>query len=339
MKKYICFILLAFFAGCGSGEKFSEYFEIPSEMENPAAHQKMLDTYRPVMKGVKIFIDPGHGGTENGAKGLVLEKDINLKVSLALRGFLEEAGAVVIMSRQKDTTVSLTDRSKMANNSGCDIFISVHHNAPGKSDEKKINYTSTYYHALDADYEHNECNRDMARYVQRDLAYAMRNSGGLGSFDGTYSDYIIYPKAGFSVLRLTELPAILVEASFISARLEEQRLANDQFNKIEGWGIFKGLCKYFKSGIPNIEQISKDTIDNNSETISFLIKDPAGINKKSISVKIDSVEAPHHYDAAKQTLSIKCENLSQGLHQLKITAANNNGNYNFPFRKSFYIVH
>ncbi len=338
MKKYIWFIFLALFAGCGTGEKFSEYFEVPAEMSNPVSHQKVIDTYGPVMKGVKVFIDPGHGGSERGAQGFVIEAEINLRVAMALKGFLEEAGAIVTMSREKDVTVPLTERSKMANNSGCDIFISVHHNAPGKNEDKITNYTSTYYHALETDYEHNECNRDMARYVQRDMAYAMRNSGGLGSFDGTYSDYMIYPKAGFSVLRLTELPAILVEASFISARLEEQRLANEQFNKIEGWGIFKGLCKYFKNGIPKIEQISKDTISNKSDVLSFLIKDQTGINPKTFSVKIDSVDAQYNFDAAARKLIVKCDGLQPGAHELKITAANNNGNHNFPFRKKIYIV-
>ena len=338
MKKYLFLFIVTLFAGCGTSERFSEYFEIPSELSNPASLQKTMETYSPFVKGIKIFIDPGHGGTERGAKGLVMEADINLKVSLALKGYLEEAGAIVMISRDKDTTVALADRSKMANKSGCDIFISVHHNAPGAKEDKATNYTSTYYHALETDYEHNECNRDMARYIQRDLSYAMRNSGGLGSFDGTYSDYIIYPKMGFSVLRLTELPAVLVEASFISARLEQQRLANETFNKIEGWGIFKGLCKYLKNGIPKVEQLSKDTLNCKTEELAFQLIDQSGINKKTIDVKIDSVETQYNYDQNTKRLTIKCDNLPAGVHELKLTAANNNGNHSFPFRKKVYIV-
>lgn len=337
MKKYICLLLLSIFAGCGTGEKFSEFFEVPLEISKPELHQKVIETYTPVMKGIKIFIDPGHGGTERGAKGLILEKDLNLKVALALRGFLQEVGVVVIMSRVDDTTVTLTDRSIMANKSGCDIFISIHHNAPGSREDKITNYTSTYYHALESDYEHNECNRDIARYIQRDLAYAMRNSGGLGSFDGTYSDYIIYPKMGFSVLRLTELPSALVEASFIFSRLEEQRLTNETFNRIEGWGVFKGLCKYFKNGIPKIEQKSSDTLSETAPELVFILKDSSNINYKSINVQIDSVEAGYTYDPETKMLKAKPVMLIPGSHELKIVVANNNGNHSFPFRKKIFI--
>jgi N-acetylmuramoyl-L-alanine amidase len=337
MKKYIGILLLALLTGCGTGEKFSEYFEVPPELKDQAAKQKTYDIYSPYLQNIKIFIDPGHGGAERGARGLIMEAEANLRVALALRDFLKEGGAKVIMSRVKDTSVNLAERSKLANNSGCDIFISVHHNAAGSRDDKTTNYTSTYYHALETDYEHNDCNRDMARYIQRDLAFSTRNSGGLGSFDGTYSDYIIYPKAGFSVLRLTEIPAVLVEVSFIGARLEEQRVANEAYNRIEGWGIFKGLCKYLKAGVPEIKQAGGDTISKTGNFI-FTLKDASGINEKSIQVKVDSSDIKFSYEQAAKTITVNADVVGLGEHEIKITAANNNGNHNFPFRKKIHVT-
>ena len=172
---------------------------------------------------------------------------------MALRDFLREAGVKVIMSRDKDITVDLKERSYMADRSGAELFISIHHNAPGRDGDRGINYTSTYYHAKETDYEYEPSERDIAKYIQRDLAYAMRNSGGLGSFDGTYSDYWIYPGAGFSVLRVTKIPSILVECGFFTNLHEERRLALDEFNRIQAWGIFRGIASYYSAGIPKIE--------------------------------------------------------------------------------------
>jgi len=335
MKKYLPFLLLSLFIGCGTAEKYSEYYEIPKEMSNPESHQKILDTYSPYLKGVKIFIDPGHGGTERGARSSVIEAELNLRVALALRGFLEEAGAIVTMSRTADSTVGLVTRSDEANQSGCDMFISVHHNAPGGKDNQ-INYTSTYYHAMESDYEFNPCNKDIAKYVQRDISYATRNSGGPGSFDGTYSDYSIYPKKGFSVLRLTNLPSVLVEASFVTSRLEQKRLANETYNRIEAWGIFKGLSRYFSQGIPTIEQLSGNTINKN-EIIVFKLYDKSGIDPNSIKTFIDSTKIHFIFEPESNKLMIPTERFNSGEHELNIIIANKNGNHSFPFRKNFII--
>jgi N-acetylmuramoyl-L-alanine amidase len=238
--------------GCGS----SVYYEIPYDLKNEANRTAFMQKYSPYVKDKVIFIDPGHGGSDRKNKGyqdLAVEADVNLNVSLYLRDFLEEAGAVVIMSRIKDETVELKKRPELANRSGADIFLSIHHNAPGTEGDNWTNYTSVYYHSKESEYNYEPSERDLARYIQRDLSYAMRNSGGPGSFDGTYSDYSIYPGEGFAVLRLTEIPAVLVECGFHTNTHEEKRLIIDEFNKIQAWGIFRGLSRYFSAGIPEIE--------------------------------------------------------------------------------------
>jgi hypothetical protein len=50
---------------------------------------------------------------------------------------------------------------------------------------------AVYYHADEMDSLHEPCNHDIAGFIERDLSYIMHNPGGLGSFDGTYSDYNI----------------------------------------------------------------------------------------------------------------------------------------------------
>lgn len=333
--KYPVLLLLSglFFFGCSAD---ITYYEIPLEFKNPQKKKDFYDNYSKFLTGKKIFLDPGHGGDDRknvGPQKLTVEADANLNVALALRDFLTEAGVEVIMSRDKDVSVDLKDRSYLANRSGAEIFVSIHHNAPGAGGDQSINYTSTYYHAKESDYEYEPCERDLARFVQRDLAYAMRNSGGLGSFDGTYSDYLIYPGAGFSVLRLTNIPAILIEGGFFTNFHEERRLALDEFNKIQAWGIFRGLARYYAAGIPKIEfATTVEDFYKAPNDYKFIIKDSVNINSTSIHVFVDSVETQDFkYDNKSGILTISLAKLDDGEHAIKIIAANRNGNHAFPF--------
>ncbi len=316
-------------------------FEYPPEMKDAAVRENIVKDYSAYLAGKKIFLDAGHGGEDRKNKdknGIVTEADVNLRVVLNLKKYLEEAGAQVFLSREDDKTVDLGFRSELANNSGAEFFISIHHNAPGKSEDDFTDYTSTYYHAKDESYEYDPSNRDLARYIERDLAYAMRNSGGLGSFDGTYSDYIIYPGEGFSVLRKSKIPAVLVECAFHTSRFEILRLNNEEFNQIQAWGIFKGLAKYLRASKPEIKIVSDSLMDGNDNfVLEFDLHDSTGINPKSIQVFVDKREKEFTYDKVSGKVLLKTDALQPGEHLLKIVAANKNGNYSFPFRKKIIV--
>ncbi|NWF90710.1 MAG: N-acetylmuramoyl-L-alanine amidase [Ignavibacteriaceae bacterium] len=339
--KYPVILLLSglFLIGCSAD---ITYYEIPIEFKNPQKKKELLTNYTKYLFGKKIFLDPGHGGEDRrnqGPKGLTIEADANLNVALALRDFLNEAGVQVIMSRSEDMTVDLKARSIMADSSGAELFISIHHNAPGKGGDEGINYTSTYYHALETDFEYEPCERDIAKYIQRDLSYAMRNSGGLGSFDGTYSDYMIYPGAGFSVLRLTKIPSVLVECGFFTNPHEERRLAIDEFNKIQAWGIFRGIARYYAAGIPQIKFLTaEDIFDKTEINLEFSISDSVQINAKSIQVYVDSISVNNYkFEALTNILSINLADLEEGEHIVRIIAANGNGNHSFPFNQKIIV--
>lgn len=336
IKIILTALITLYFFGCTPSVPI--YYEIPIEFKDEDKFQKFIDDNRPHLSGKKIFLDPGHGGQDRrnkGYKGLAVEADVNLKVGLYLRDFLSRAGVEVIMSRDKDTTVDLKERSYIANKTGADLFISIHHNAPGQEGDDWTNYTSTYYHAKETDYEHEPCERDIARFVQRDLSYAMRNSGGLGSFDGTYSDYNIYPGAGFSVLRVTEIPSILVECGFHTHHFEEERLAIEEFNKIQAWGIFRGLSRYYRAGVPQIEYHGVNKSNSEIE-LSFTISDTSGVNPKSIQVFIDSTETENFsFDQKNNRLSVKIAELDEVV--VRIIAANKLGNHALPFHRKYVL--
>ncbi|MEN3038172.1 MAG: N-acetylmuramoyl-L-alanine amidase [Candidatus Kryptonium sp.] len=339
--KLLSFLLLLLAFGCAP----KPYYVTPSDWNPPEKKDSVIKFYSQFLKGWKIFIDPGHGGQDRrsvGIKKRVVEADVNLKVALYLRDYLTQAGATVFMSRDKDTTVSLQDRVKMATESGADIFISIHHNAsPG---DPNTYYASTWYHAVEGDPRFHPSNKDIARYIQRDLAYALRISGSLASFDGTMSDYIIYPKQGFYVLRNATMPAVLVECTFFTNEYEERKLSIDEFNQIEAWGIFKGLAKYIQAGVPKLELLSDTILTSATPTIMIKASDKSGIDKESIKIKIDSLQVDRNsittIDAQNFSIILFTPNfkLTDGIHKLDVVVRNKNGNSSFPFRKNIYIL-
>ncbi len=88
------------------------------------------------MEKIRVFIDPGHGGTDRANRGPTgyVEADGVLDISLRLKRFLENNGGFVVgMSREQDKTVGVSERGRMAANWGADLFISNHTNATGQA--------------------------------------------------------------------------------------------------------------------------------------------------------------------------------------------------------------
>jgi hypothetical protein len=141
------------------------------------------------------------------------------------------------------------------------------------------------------------------------------------------------------VLRLAKIPAVLVECGFTTSEFESHRIALNEFNMIEAWGIFRGICRYLANGIPDIKFI-KSLNDTSSQYInlSFGIKDPAGVDLKSIKIYIDSVSYGYFtFNPMKNLLLINYPAGNYGSHTIKIIASNNKGNYAFPFYYNIFV--
>ena len=104
---------------------------------------------------MKIYLDPGHGGSDPGASGNgLLEKDVTLAIALKINDILlkEYAGAETRLSRTTDKTVTLQERTDDANSWGADLFVSIHTNAfdgelscsSGNSDARRFNGERLY---------------------------------------------------------------------------------------------------------------------------------------------------------------------------------------------------
>jgi N-acetylmuramoyl-L-alanine amidase len=198
------------------------------------------------LSGWKFCIDAGHGGLDSGAVGPtgLTEKQVNLDVSFILKGLLESQGAEVLMTRENDTYVKITDRWQMANAWGAHRFISIHHN--GESD-CGINYTVTLVSA-NASHE----SLELANSVQAELV----GEFGLGNSGVWKVDYC-------GVLNNTSMPAILTEASFMTNPEQEQRLMDYSYLEREAMAIMRGI--HMPSSIsfvlPQTNRISCGAVD------------------------------------------------------------------------------
>ena len=97
-----------------------------------------------------VVIDPGHGGTSDGAEyGGVKEKDLNLAIAAQAAAYLEEAGVAVKMTRKYDIDVDLYERTELANELGADLFVSVHCNASDTHDDVLGIYTCSHSEGTD----------------------------------------------------------------------------------------------------------------------------------------------------------------------------------------------
>ncbi|MBR1443901.1 MAG: N-acetylmuramoyl-L-alanine amidase [Firmicutes bacterium] len=174
---------------------------------------------------MKIFIDAGHGGTNPGAVSAtgLREADVNLEVALDLGKILTSWGYDVNYSRTDNITVSLAERAKLANEWGADYFVSIHCN----SNENPIyGGTETFYYrkGIRAEVLAKTVNNALVRQIGlKDLGTATAN---------------------FAVLRLTRMPAILVELAFLSNPTEAQLLGTVSFRKNCAIGIANGISEY-----------------------------------------------------------------------------------------------
>lgn len=314
------------------------YFVRPPDWKEAFRRDSTIASYREALKDVTIFIDPGHGGEDRDGMGPaedVVEADVNLRVALSLRDYLKKAGANVMLSREVDKTVPLEARAQQANANNAEIFVSIHHNAAGNS---YTNYTTTFYHARPGQPGYAPSSQDLARYIQRDLAYAMGNPGPLASFDGTMSDELIYPGKGFSVLRNTAMTSVLVECGFFTSAYEEQRLRLPEFNDIQAWGIFLGIGKYFQAGIPHLRYDSPLVFSEADPKLEIHVSDRSDILDESIRVYIDGEEQGFTFNRKTGKIAVNPSGaLSQGYHHLAAQVRNSNGNSSAPFELYFAL--
>lgn len=193
-----------------------------------------------------IVLDPGHGGFDKGAiSGYGYEKDYALDVARLLRPMLQAKGFRVIMTRESDVFVPLEVRAQIANATHDSIFVSLHFNAtdhdPVATGFEIYSLTprgapSTYEDWL-TQMSINIQNGTDADAASVELSSCIYHSliGHIGEFDRGMK------RARFAVLRLTKIPAVLVEGGFLTERGESRLIAKPEWRKRLADAICTGI--------------------------------------------------------------------------------------------------
>ena len=218
-----------------------------------------------------IAVDAGHGGRDTGAigpKGL-REKDATLAIAKKVAARLTKLGFKVVLTRENDGYVALSDRTRIANEAGADLFVSIHCNAARK---RKLSGVETWTLDVAADrysqrlaaFENAEADatvgnlrliladlatrsntgeaRDLAASVQSSLVRTLRGK----SYQLKVTDHGV-KHALFYVLLGAHMPAILVETAFLSNPEEEKRLRSAKYQDATADAISRGLKEYLES--------------------------------------------------------------------------------------------
>ncbi len=188
------------------------------------------------LKGAVIVLDPGHGGAEPGAIGKNLglsEKYVNMQVAECAGELLRSYGATVLYTRYGDQGLDLYSRAGAANNAEADVFVSIHMNA---NLSPSMGGTSTYFssNALNGQ-DRQVKSSQLADYIQNSLVanLCLEDKG--------------VRQADFVVIRETVMPAVLVEAAFISNAHEENLMTTDQFRNNIARALVNGIGMFLAS--------------------------------------------------------------------------------------------
>jgi N-acetylmuramoyl-L-alanine amidase len=213
-----------------------------------------------------VVLDPGHGGRDPGAIGIggLREKDVTLRLARELGARLGKRGFKVVYTRTKDRELGLEERTAIAEGARGDVFVSIHANAASR---RSVHGIETYYlnenherHSIDLAARENGIARSQVNALQRTLAKLSMEEvspqsrllanhvhheilRGMPARYGAVTDLGV-KKGPFYVLFLSDMPAILLEAGFLTNRQDARRLRDPKYLEALADEIAEGLDRY-----------------------------------------------------------------------------------------------
>lgn len=189
----------------------------------------------------RILIDPGHGGIDGGAvsRNGMSEKDVNLKIGLALKDELKGMGYDVLMTRESDRGLytdggkirkkkieDLENRCKMKKESNCDMFVSIHLNM----------FPESKYYGAQVWYANDKESERLAVIIQNNLK---------NDLDPNNNRKEKPAMEAYKILRCGTVPSVIVECGFLSNPQEEQKLRNEEYQHKIAQSIAKSIKQFY----------------------------------------------------------------------------------------------
>ena len=190
-----------------------------------------------VLLGKVIYLDAGHGGPDPGTiYKNIYEKDINLSIVKKLQTILEEEGAIVYLTRYDDYDLSknytgsrkksdLNNRAKIINESGADLYISIHLNSISSS---TWSGTQVFYDDV------NDKNHDLAILMQKQLKADLKTNREVKEISTMLMN------------RKITVPGLLIEVGFLSNPNDRYKLQKSDYQYKIAESIKRGIIKYFE---------------------------------------------------------------------------------------------
>ncbi len=169
------------------------------------------------------------------------ESQINLQITLKVQQLLEQSGTTVILTRSDENAIydidsktlrqkkisDIKNRVKIGNESSADIFVSIHLN---KIPQQQYYGWQCFYK------EGNEESERLAKSIQNNLNGTLQKN----------NDRLAMKIKNVYIIKKVEIPTSIVECGFLSNVQEAQELKQDEYQEKLAWGIYTGICEYFK---------------------------------------------------------------------------------------------
>jgi N-acetylmuramoyl-L-alanine amidase len=221
-----------------------------------------------------IVLDPGHGGEDPGALGAhnLKEKNITLAMAKDLKKHLEDTGRYrVILTRDKDVFIRLSQRVAFARAKKADLFISLHADSINRSGVRGASIYTLSEKASDAETEKLAARENHADMIagldlsveDEDVAnilvdLAMRDTMNQSKFFANKTVSMLkssgvrvlenpHRYAGFAVLKAPDIPSILLEMGYMSNNQESALLSSPEYRAKIATAVVSGIDEYFET--------------------------------------------------------------------------------------------
>lgn len=271
-------------------------------------------------KKYKIVIDAGHGGHDSGAVGKnSLEKDLVLKMALKTRDKIKKKfpEVEVLLTRETDDFIPLFSRIQFANEQNADIFISIHCNHISTS---KTRGTETFVMGLHRAEENLEVAKRENASILLEKNYEANYDGFdpnspeghivLSMYQNNYLDKSIelaaaieneftqrhlsssrgVKQAGFAVLRRASMPAVLVEAGFLSNDIDEAYLLSSEGQNAISESLLNAFSTFYNNNVlktnvtPSDVKLSSNSTEETGNISNFYRVQIAALRQETVDM-------------------------------------------------------
>ena len=184
----------------------------------------------PHLIGRRIVVDPGHGGTDPGCTaGETTEADLVLDLAYRIEGRLAAAGATVYLTRGRDQSPTLAERTAFANDADADLFVSLHLDAHGSEHARGV---ASYYYGTGSGVS-STVGEQFANLVRREVV-ARTGMLDLGS----------HPKT-WDLLRMSRMPAVRLDCGYLSHPVDRLLLLDARLRGVVAQAVLAAVQRLY----------------------------------------------------------------------------------------------